>query len=192
MKKVDQPKYLCTSCGEQFPNWSQCLSHVRLNKHEKDLFELTTTPEGRRALQKMCKYTNESGNAVGEKAAPLMNSNHGSRRSLENKIKETDSVCSYSSVSVCSISPDSTPYNSPLGSPRVFRPDLKRLVTWGRSLGSSTQWRGVVAEQQQEVQKKKKLRLMRLPDKAAFMVVQFLSTQECLVISQSLSENWQS
>uniref|UniRef100_A0A7S2S353 C2H2-type domain-containing protein n=1 Tax=Mucochytrium quahogii TaxID=96639 RepID=A0A7S2S353_9STRA len=53
------PKYSCRACGENFPNWSQCLSHVRSMEVTKDpeLHALTASPEGRRELQKICKYT---------------------------------------------------------------------------------------------------------------------------------------
>eukprot|EP00514_Thraustochytrium_sp_LLF1b_P009108 CAMPEP_0184557066 /NCGR_PEP_ID=MMETSP0199_2-20130426/41762_1 /TAXON_ID=1112570 /ORGANISM="Thraustochytrium sp., Strain LLF1b" /LENGTH=419 /DNA_ID=CAMNT_0026953891 /DNA_START=750 /DNA_END=2009 /DNA_ORIENTATION=+ len=52
------PKYTCRACDLHFPNWSQCLSHVRSSEVDKDpeLHALTTTTEGRRELQKLCKY----------------------------------------------------------------------------------------------------------------------------------------
>jgi len=53
------PKYFCRACGDKFPNWSQCLAHVRTVERENDpdLHSLTLSQEGRRELQRVCKYT---------------------------------------------------------------------------------------------------------------------------------------
>ena len=61
MSNNTQPKYHCRACGRLFPNWSQCLAHVRSWESGgagHDLYQLTKTPAGRRELQKICKLPN--------------------------------------------------------------------------------------------------------------------------------------
>lgn len=56
------PKYVCPSCNDIFSNWSQCLSHVRNveSVNDSELHKLTLSPEGRRELQKLCKFSDST------------------------------------------------------------------------------------------------------------------------------------